>query len=91
MRHAKYIVVNMPGQGEVVLIFPASVEHKRVATPYLNEVVSAGFVQRHGKKFTCYGESFSLDGLQSRPKEDAMLVELMLGEDPVFVATPNEK
>lgn len=81
----KYIVVHTMFS-ENIIIFSAVLDHKTVAGDMY--VVSAGFIEidfscDHDepiKKAYCYGESKTL-GIKSRPKEDAILANILLKED----------
>lgn len=75
----KYILLDMPMTGYVIILFPPHMKHSDMknAFPHI-EAVSAGFVRmdEFDKELICYGKSDSL-GLASKPG-DAIYANYLL-------------
>ena len=82
---AKYICVDAGViVGEVIFIFPETVNHAEIArslivTRLAKNIISAGFVTLHNNELFCHGESISLK-LKSRPVEDNKIANRMFGK-----------
>ena len=89
-KQTKYIVYTTHLGGEIMIVFPAVVNHSDVARRLCGKdaVVSAGFLDigvsppadgftHPTPNFHCYGESESLGGIKSR-EEDSALAKRML-------------
>ena len=90
----KYIVIRGMFGSEEIIIFSSVLDHKTVAGNW--HVISAGFISfdiqtKHNpdnpydpveRKIIghCYGKSTTL-GIDSRPKEDSILANILLQED----------
>lgn len=78
----KYVVVELASGSHEIRIFGQEWEHSDKVRQPLETPVSGGFVQlfvEDGKvRACCYGKSHSLK-VESRPKEDADLVERLFG------------
>lgn len=73
---AKYIMIDR----RKPVVFSPAIEHKDEANG--RKVTSAGFCRIEltgaGIVVTCWGESNSLGGLQSKPEIDARMIKMML-------------
>jgi hypothetical protein len=77
----KYIIANMPGMGEVALVFPNFLVHADMARAVFNrmEIVAAGFFRiMEGGVVSVYGRSESLNR-DNRGQIDSNLIEMSLG------------
>ena len=87
MNKMKYIIVDN-GMYETPVIFGEEMDHAQMASDLIpmasdafefkKKVVSAGFVCFSTDGLYCYGQSVSLK-LESRPKEDAAIINRMIG------------
>lgn len=75
----KYVLMDFPIGGYVIIIFPPVITHADVAKGFPGaEAVSAGFIKldEFGKELICYGKSDSLK-LMSKPG-DAIYANYLL-------------
>ena len=82
MTTSKYICIDYPNKGEVIIIFSDMLVHRDMARSNAHsgcQILSAGFVMENMTgRLVCYGESESLE-IKSRPEIDTALVNKMLG------------
>jgi hypothetical protein len=80
--NTKYICIEYPIKGEVIIIFPEFLTHKDMARNNAHcgcKIVSGGFIQENATgRLICYGRSESLN-IDSRPEIDTAIVNKMLG------------
>jgi len=80
MNKMKYIIVDN-GMYETPVIFNEATDHSQMAADtfgFKKNVISAGFVSFSKDGLYCHGRSVSLD-LDSRPEEDARIINRMIG------------
>lgn len=80
MNCAKYVVVSSEYSGELMFVFPPTVDHYKMAKSLrkmrLSRVISAGFVDEF---MQCFGESMTL---RSKSRDiDTYILKSMLGLD----------
>lgn len=80
MRHMKYIVWQIDGLPQQLLIFPAADNHSDHKPTHPGvRVLGAGAIQLIGGRMKCFGESLTL-GVRSRP-EDTIIANQFLNDD----------
>jgi hypothetical protein len=71
---SKYIIIDN-GLAEEIIVFPEYLQHDYVAQGF-SDIVSAGFIEKVGGKFFCYGKGTSLNILSRF--EDTVLASKQL-------------
>lgn len=80
MNKMKYIIIDNGGY-DTPVIFDEATDHSMMASDsfgFKKNVVAAGFVRFSSDGLYCYGRSISLK-IESRPDEDARLINKMIG------------
>jgi hypothetical protein len=79
----KYVVVDLPMEGETPFLFPPTVTHADVVRLYPGaKIIAAGFVafRKIRGRLACFGDSASLN-IKSRGEADEYLINRLLGEE----------